>query len=907
MAALLRLARLRPPARRWGRVRARDRQSQPCQRSFAAGTSGTLPVAAHRKYDFQRVEDKWREAVVQTSSSLGANGTTTTQDPFYVLSMFPYPSGNLHMGHARVYTLGDCIARYNRLKGHHVVHPMGWDAFGLPAENAAVERGVPPADWTRRNIESMRGQLNSLGLSFDWDREVATCDPEYYRWTQWLFLQLFHRGLAYKQNAPVNWDPVDCTVLANEQVDSEGRSWRSGALVETKELSQWFFRITDYADRLLAGLDGLKGVWPSSVLSLQRNWIGKSSGAMLSFDVACSNGDKHTLQVFTTRPDTLGGVTFLAVHPDHALTHGRLEDDQRETLRDDRESKVKRGVRLLGVEATNPLTDDVVPVYAANYVLADHGSGAVMGVPAHDERDWQFAQQHDSVGIKFVIQPPSGEYGRPHVGRDGTAVNSGQLNGLTSTEAASAVVALAEQGGFGQAHDTLRIRDWLVSRQRYWGVPIPIVDCQACGSVPVLEEDLPVMLPPRFPGQNPENDADNSVACPRCAGPAKRETDTMDTFVDSSWYFLRYLDPRNDKQLCDPQQAAGMPVDLYVGGIEHAILHLLYARFVTHFLHDIGVSPVAEPFKHLLAQGMVHGRTFVTKSTGKFLDQNQVEQGPDGLVETATGAAVQAVWAKMSKSKGNGVDPTDSIATHGTDATRLYLLFKVPPDMALEWNDSDVQGVVRWLDRLWTLVSTLDSVAGAAGDAGTAGGAGKASDADKTLRRQTHEAVASVSTVFEETRAFNVAIADLMKLSNTLRDVHGSCSASVVAESVRTLLVMLAPMAPHVASELWEVVRAWPCPSHFDSSKDVLAQSWPAVDQTALVQDVIDLTIQVGGKFRGTLAVPLEALGGEDAATGAEGLVRNSDIGQRWLAGKNCKKVVFVPKRHLINFVIAKS
>ncbi|MDA0673816.1 MAG: leucine--tRNA ligase [Cyanobacteria bacterium] len=678
-----------------------------------------------QRYTPAEIEAKWQQAWAQ--QGLDKASEDPSKPKFYALSMFPYPSGNLHMGHVRNYTITDVIARVRRMQGYRVLHPMGWDAFGLPAENAAIDRGVHPAQWTYQNIDQMRAQLKQLGLSYDWDREVATCAPDYYKWTQWSFIQFLKAGLAYQKEAAVNWDPVDQTVLANEQVDSEGRSWRSGAKVERKLLKQWFLKITAYADELLQDLDQLPG-WPDRVRLMQENWIGKSTGAQVVFTTAA--GDE--LPVFTTRPDTLWGATFMVLSPEHPLVEKLTTAEQQAAIaayqaeaagksdidRTD-DTKEKTGV-WTGSYAINPVNGGQIPIWIADYVLMGYGTGAIMAVPAHDQRDFEFARKFD-LPVKVVVQPEgetlSGETMATAWPGDGVMVNSGPLDGTPAGkgegQSVKAAIAWLEAEGKGQGQDNFRLRDWLISRQRYWGVPIPVVHCPSCGTVPVPDDQLPVELPQdvEFSGRgaSPLAKLDHwvNVPCPTCGEPAKRETDTMDTFIDSSWYFLRYADANNDTAIFDSAKANDwLPVDQYVGGIEHAILHLLYSRFFTKVLRDRGLINVDEPFSRLLTQGMVQAITYKNPKTGKYIPVDQI---PDieNPVDPATGDPLEGFYEKMSKSKYNGVAPQDVLAKYGADTARMFILFKAPPEKDLEWDDADVEGQYRFLNRVWRLVTNF--------------------------------------------------------------------------------------------------------------------------------------------------------------------------------------------------------
>jgi leucyl-tRNA synthetase len=854
------------------------------------------------RYNPSEIESKWQKTWQQTGTHL------TCEDPgkpkFYALSMFPYPSGKLHMGHVRNYVITDVIARLKRMQGYRVLHPMGWDAFGLPAENAAIDRGVPPAKWTYENIAQMREQLKRLGLSIDWDREVATCGPEYYKWTQWLFLQFYQAGLAYQKEAAVNWDPIDQTVLANEQVDSEGYSWRSGAKVERKLLRQWFLKITDYAEQLLQDLDKLDG-WPERVKLMQANWIGKSTGAYLEFPII---GKDEKIAVFTTRPDTVYGVSYLVLAPEHPLTLQITTPEQRDIvekfiaevateseLERTAEDKPKRGVRTGGI-AINPFNGEEIPILIADYVLYEYGTGAVMGVPAHDVRDFKFAKEND-LAVKVVILPDDADNADicllEAYTDAGTMISSGPFNGMNSVKGKEAVIKMAESEGFGQARTQYRLRDWLISRQRYWGCPIPVIHCPSCGTVPVPDADLPVKLPENVDftgrGASPLAQLENwiNVPCLSCGEPAKRETDTMDTFIDSSWYFLRYTDAQNSEQCFALDKVNDwMEVDQYVGGIEHAILHLLYSRFFTKVLRDRGLVSVDEPFRKLLTQGMVQGLTYKNPQTGKYvpLDQVIVEKGE--YREKETGEKLNFFYEKMSKSKYNGVDPEQVLGKYGADTARMFILFKAPPEKDLEWDDADVEGQFRFLNRVWLLVNDYAVSPQPPLERGTKGES--LSKEEKDLRRAIHIAIKEVSEDLEGDYQFNTAVSELMKLSNALREAK--CKNSpVYQEGIKTLIKLLAPFAPHLAEELWAIIG---------NAKSLNQVVWPSVDQQALIVDEITLVIQVMGKTRGTIQVPANATKEE-----LEKYAKESEIGERNLTGKEIKKVIVVPGK-LINFVV---
>jgi leucyl-tRNA synthetase len=851
------------------------------------------------RYTPKAIEEKWQ----QTWAELGLDQTSTdpNKPKFYALSMFPYPSGNLHMGHVRVYTIADVIARLKKMQGYRVLHPMGWDAFGLPAENAAIDRGIQPAEWTYKNVAQMQKQLQKLGTCFDWSREVTTCSPDYYRWTQWIFLQFYQAGLAYQKESAVNWDPIDQTVLANEQVDNEGRSWRSGAKVERKLLKQWFLKITDYAEQLLTDLDKLKG-WPERVKLMQANWIGKSVGAYLEFPIV---GSDEKIGVFTTRPDTVYGVTYVVLAPEHPLTARVTTSDRQEAvaafakevasqseLERTAEDKPKRGIPT-GGKAINPFTGEEVPILIADYVLYEYGTGAVMGVPAHDVRDFKFATEKN-LPIKTVIVPEGGDANAPLEAaytEPGIMVNSSQFDGMPSPQGKEAIVKFAEEQGFGKARVQYRLRDWLISRQRYWGAPIPIIHCPKCGAVPVPDQDLPVRLPENvaFSGRGPSPLAQLedwvNVPCPSCGTAAKRETDTMDTFIDSSWYFLRYPDANNDQQAFDPAKTNDwMAVDQYVGGIEHAILHLLYSRFFTKVLRDRGLLNFDEPFERLLTQGMVQGLTYKNPTTGKYVTPNLVNAADPKDPET--GEALEVFYEKMSKSKYNGVDPEAVLAKYGADTARMFILFKAPPEKDLEWDDADVEGQFRFLGRVWRLVNEF---AEKGGDRPKKANLAELNKPEKDLRRAIHTAIEAVTEDLEGEYQFNTAVSELMKLSNALTDA--TCKESpIYVEGMETLLLLLAPLAPHIADELWQRI------GHTES---IHLQTWPKADPAALVADEITIVIQILGKTRGSIQVPA---GADKAAQ--EQYARESELAQRYIEGKEIKKVIVVPGK-LVNFVVA--
>ena len=830
-----------------------------------------------------------------------------TREKFYCLSMFPYPSGRLHMGHVRNYTISDVIARYQRMLGKNVLHPMGFDAFGLPAENAAIKSGVPPAEWTYSNMDYMKRQLSQLGFAFDWSRELATCRPEYYRWEQWLFVQLLKKGLVYRKNSIVNWDPVDNTVLANEQV-IDGRGWRSGALVEQREIPQWFLKITDYADQLhddLATLDG----WPDAVKTMQANWIGRSEGVEIDFALADGSGEKLT--VYTTRPDTVFGVSFISVAAQHPLALAAAARDVKVAafVEEARQSGVaeamlatqeKKGVAL-GIDAIHPLTGERVPVWAANFVLMGYGTGAVMAVPAHDERDFEFASAY-GLPKKVVVQPkadvpsPAGSELEAAFTDHGTLVDSGEFSGLDFEPAFNAIANALETKGAGRRRKNFRLRDWGVSRQRYWGCPIPIVYCKNCGAVPVPEDQLPVVLPEHLKPDGAaspltKEPAFYECACPSCAKPARRETDTFDTFFESSWYYARFACADQANAMLDERAKYWLPVDQYVGGIEHAVLHLLYARFFHKLMRDVGL-PVAgdEPFKRLLCQGMVVAGTFYREqANGKkdWINPADVDVTADGAVLRADGEPVQVGGReKMSKSKNNGVDPETIINSHGADAVRLFMMFTAPPDQSLEWNEAGIDGAARFLKRLWRMVSEHTG-AGAA----PALDASALSAAQKDLRRKTHQTIAKFGDDVGRRLQFNTAIAAAMELVNALQKFDGVAEQdrAVRHEALCALVACLAPITPHISHVLWTALGG---------QGAVIDARWPVADTAALVSDAIKLVVQINGKLRGQIEVPVGTANDVILAT-----AKSDENVARFIAGAAIKKEIVVAGK-LVNFVI---
>ena len=835
------------------------------------------------------------------------------KDTYYCLSLFPYPSGKLHMGHVRNYTIGDVIARYQRMLGKNVLQPMGWDAFGMPAENAAMKNNVAPAKWTYENIDYMKTQLKSLGLAIDWAREVTTCKPDYYRWEQWLFTRLFEKGIIYRKNGTVNWDPADQTVLANEQV-IDGRGWRSGALIEKREIPMYYFRITDYADELLESLDELPG-WPEQVKTMQRNWIGKSRGMEVQFpyDLA-SIGHEGTLKVFTTRPDTLMGATYVAVAAEHPLaTQAAQGNPALQAFIDecksgsvaeaDMATQEKKGMAT-SLLVEHPLTGEKLPVWVANYVLMHYGDGAVMAVPAHDERDFEFAHKYN-LPVKAVVRTSAGdEVGSEWLaayGEHGQLINSGEFDGLDFAGAFDAIEAALIRKELGKSRTQFRLRDWGISRQRYWGCPIPIIHCPSCGDVPVPEDQLPVTLP-----ENVVPDGAGSplarmpefyeCSCPKCGTAAKRETDTMDTFVESSWYFARYASPNYEGGMVDPKAANHwLPVDQYIGGIEHAILHLLYARFFHKLMRDEGLVTSNEPFKNLLTQGMVVAETYyrVASNGGKdWFNPADVEVERDAKAKIigarlkTDGLPVEIGGTeKMSKSKNNGVDPQSMIDQYGADTCRLFMMFASPPDMSLEWSDSGVEGASRFLRRVWRLAQA-HVAQGLPGKLDVAA----LDDAQKVIRRAIHAAIKQASTDVGQFHKFNTAIAQVMTVMNVLEKAPQATEQdrALLQEGLEAVTLLLAPITPHISHELWQ---------QLGHQQAVIDASWPAVDEAALVQDTVTLVVQVNGKLRGQVEMPAAASREE-----IEAAARSNENVLRFIDGLTIRKVIVVPGK-LVNIV----
>jgi len=816
----------------------------------------------HKHYDAQDIEIKWQKQWAESGVDMPVDDAADSRECYYCLEMFPYPSGNLHMGHVRNYCLGDAVARYKRMQGFNVLHPIGWDAFGLPAENAAIKHKRPPAEWTYTNIDQMRGQLKRLGLSYDWSREIATCKPEYYRWEQWLFTKLIEKGLAYQKEAEVNWCDPCHTVLANEQVE-DGACWRCKTAVVKKNLKQWFIKITDYAEQLLDDLEQLSG-WPEKVVGMQRNWIGKSSGAEVSFNVEDSD---EVLDIFTTRPDTLMGVTYMAVAAAHPLAMKAAEDNAElaaflkecatiSTKEADIATMEKKGMAL-GINVIHPVTGEAVPVWVANFVLMGYGTGAVMSVPAHDERDYDFAKKY-GLNIKQVITNTASDadVDEQAFTDAGVLIHSGEFDGLESNQAKQTITAWLAACGKGEERIQYRLRDWLVSRQRYWGTPIPVIHCDDCGAVAVPEKDLPVVLPEDLQptgGSSPLAECESflNVDCPQCGKPAQREADTFDTFMESSWYMNRYISARSDTAMVDAEaMARWAPVDQYIGGVEHAVLHLLYARFYHKLMRDVGLFDGervgSEPFKNLLTQGMV------------LLD-----------------------GTKMSKSKGNTVDPSAIIERYGCDTARLFTLFAAPPEKDLEWEDSGVDGAHRFLNRVWRLFEKLGVDAVGEEDKKSV----------KDLRRTIHVTIEKVTRAFEHGFAFNVAIAAQMELANALQafEMQGESGKAAFVEGLQVLVKMLSPFVPHFSCE---------CGEKLGFEKAAVVMDWPEVDATALVQDEIALVVQIQGKKRGEVMVPINV--DQDTALA---LAQENSAVAKWLEGMQIVKVILV-KGRLLNIVV---
>ncbi|MGQ8363956.1 leucine--tRNA ligase [Glaciecola sp. 1036] len=858
-------------------------------------------------YDPQTIEAKmqkrWEENGVYNAD------IESDKEKFYCLSMFPYPSGRLHMGHVRNYTIGDVISRFQRMQGKNVLQPIGWDAFGLPAENAAIANKTAPASWTMKNIDHMRGQLTALGFGYDWRRELATCKPDYYRWEQWFFTKLFENGMVYKKNATVNWDPVDQTVLANEQV-IDGKGWRSGATVERKEIPQWFVKITDYAEELLNDLEKLEQ-WPSQVKLAQKNWIGRSEGVNLRFSLANEIAGYEELEVYTTRPDTLFGATYVAIAPQHPITLALAENSpelqafiekckQTKTSEEELATMEKEGMPL-NIDVIHPLTGDKLSVWTANFVLMDYGSGAVMSVPAHDQRDWEFATKYN-LPIVQVVAPKEGEdcdIAKAAYTEKNTLINSGDFSGLPFQEGFDAIAEALQQMGKGEKTVNFRLRDWGVSRQRYWGAPIPIVNDELGHSYPVKSEDLPVLLPEDvvMDGVTSPIKADKEWAKTTYDGkPVLRETDTFDTFMESSWYYARYASSPSDAML-DPSEANyWLPVDQYVGGIEHATLHLLYARFFHKLMRDQGLVASDEPFERLLCQGMVLANAFSAKADdGKEVwfapNDVEVERDDKGRIEKAwvkeTGQAVEyAGMIKMSKSKNNGIDPQSMIDIYGADTIRLYTMFAAPPEQDLEWIESGVEGANRFLRRLWRLVNehVSQGLTSAQLDVKSL------TKAQKLLRKEIHSAIEKVTDDIGRRQTFNTAIARMMELLNALSkyEVSDAQDKVLYQQGLTVLVQMLNPVTPHICEEMWELLG---------NSENLQTCDWPELDKSALVDDEKLIVVQVNGKVRAKITVPAD-ISKEDL----EKLATTQENVQSFIEGKALRKVIVVPGK-LVNIV----
>jgi leucyl-tRNA synthetase len=840
------------------------------------------------EYSPKTIEPKWQKK--WADAKVAEIDVAAPGDKFYMLNMFPYPSGDLHVGHGRNYILGDALYRFFRMRGMAALNPMGWDAFGLPAENAAIKRGIHPRTWTLANIEREKKQFEQWGILYDWSKEIASCHPGYYRWNQWLFLQLYKRGLAYRGTAPVNWCPQDQTVLANEQV-IDGRCDRCGSIVEQKELAQWFFKITDYADRLDAGLDKLEH-WPEKVKLMQRNWIGRSVGADVEFPIPTL---EKSIRIFTTRPDTIYGATFMVLAPEHPDVAALIADNPKRTAIEswidgvrnqtslERQESGKEG-RFTGKYATNPFTNEPIPIWLGNFVLMQYGTGAIMGVPAHDQRDFEFAKEHE-LPIKVVIwsaaaMPPlSAQVKEAFTIKDDSAVaiESPLINGLTPQKAIEKISEEVERREIGRKTVRYRLRDWLISRQRYWGTPIPMIYCDRCGLVPVPEKDLPVELPLDVPFTGREGNplakdaAFLNVKCPQCGFAAKRETDTMDTFVDSSWYYARFISPRDETKIFDSKLVdRWLPVDQYIGGIEHAILHLLYARFICHALHDLGLTKVEEPFRRLFNQGMITKEGYRDPSQNLAWVQLKEVEWRDGKPYRGQTELVPEV-GKMSKSRFNVVPPDELIDRYGADTERVYTLFIAPPEKEAAWSDDGVIGAYRFLNRVWNMgIQLLSEARGPRPEA----------SGDRVVRKM-HQTIDAVTRRFERFE-FNTAISALMEFSNVLAEAPAS-------DAYLVLLQLLHPLAPHMTEEMWEMLG---------NKGFVLTSKWPVADRALMVEDVVTIVVQVNGKLRGQIEVPNPPA--EDVVMAA---VKSNDKVQAWLAGKQVVKTIYVPGK-LVNIVV---
>ncbi len=854
-------------------------------------------MSDHQRYNFRETEVKWQACWEE--AGVFATATETDKPHYYVLEMFPYPSGNIHMGHVRNYTLGDVMARYKRAQGFHVLHPMGWDAFGLPAENAAIERGVHPKGWTYDNIATMREQLKSIGLSYDWSREFATCDPDYYRHEQRFFLEMLKHGLAYRKESYVNWDPVDQTVLANEQV-VDGCGWRSGAPVERKKLSQWFLKISDYAEELLQAIETLEQ-WPDKVRIMQEKWIGKSYGASIHFEI---KGRDERLEVYTTRPDTLFGMSFAAIAANHSLALELAENneelaafirecDQLGTSEEAIEKAEKKGIDT-GLKVVHPFTGEEKPLYVANFVLMDYGTGAIFACPAHDERDHAFARKYD-LPITQVIanEKETIDIHEEAYTGDGVLINSDFLNGLPVEEAKQKAIAVLEEKETGTKTINYRLRDWGVSRQRYWGCPIPIIYCEDCGAVPVPEDQLPVELPEDVNFDKPGNPLAHhptwkQVACPQCGKPAERETDTFDTFFESSWYFARFISPQSEDGIDKQAANRWLPVDQYIGGVEHAVMHLLYSRFFMRALKTCGIVDVEEPFKGLMTQGMVCHQTFKGED-GNWLYPDDVVKKDDAWMHRQTGAPVKAGRSeKMSKSKRNTIDPHHIITTYGADTARLFMLSDSPPERDLEWTEAGVDGAWRYVSRVWRLVADHKEALLKA----DTGGAAQITDGPLLeLRKKTHKTIDAVTKDIEAFH-FNKAVAHIRELTNALGTMELSAAEdmSVYKEGLEAAIKLMAPLMPHLAEECW---------AQLGHERIVCDEPWPVAEKALLEDDTVTIAIQVNGKIRGKLELVKDS-----SKKDTEKAALSHENVQRAIAEKEVKKIIVVPNK-IVNVVVA--
>ena len=856
-------------------------------------TSENTDNRATNLYKPSDIEGKWQK-IWEDDNLYNTDEQASNKEKFYALSMFPYPSGNLHMGHVRNYVITDLIARFQRFQGKVVLHPMGWDAFGLPAENAAIERGINPDKWTKQNIAHMKSQLKLLGLSVDWDREFATCDENYYVWTQFLFLELHKAGLVYQKESEVNWDPIDNTVLANEQVDSEGKSWRSGAIVEKKLLTQWFLKITDYAEELLQDLEKLNE-WPERVKIMQENWIGKSIGTNINFKI--KEFKKEKIQVFTTRPDTLFGVTYLAISVNHPLIKNISDNkilSKLENLKIYLQESKDKDQKKIGIPtnliAINPVNSKEIPIWIASYVLDEYGTGAVMGVPAHDERDFEFAKIN-SIDIKQVIikdkDKSTSELTNAFTD-NGFLINSNNFDGLNNSDAKKQISEHGERNGWAENKIQFRLRDWLISRQRYWGCPIPIIKCTNCGSVPVNKKDIPVKLPNEIKiSSNKINSLGSNqswinTTCPKCGNLASRETDTMDTFMCSSWYFLRYP---SSKSLTKPFEKEKinkwLPVDQYVGGVEHAILHLLYARFLTKALRDNNLFDIDEPFKRLLTQGMVQSAAYKNSITGKYISPTDIKDITDPK-DPKDNSKLEVLFEKMSKSKYNGIDPESVIKKYGADTARMFILFKAPPEKDLEWGDSDVEGQYRFLCRIWKLFLDYSN-----NDISHEANKLKKEN-ESSLLKSINIAIKEISNDIKNNQ-FNTAISELMKFYNSISSNLNHVNKDLRREALMKFCILLAPFAPHISDEIWHLIG---------NSKSVHLEKWPVFDEDALKENSYELVIQINGKVRDKINVEINI---SDDEIKEKTLIRPNV--KKWIDNKTIRKIIIV-KGRIINIVV---